>query len=177
MATNYRPLDFIEPGYRIGKDCSIWSRWRLKGNGMRHGTTSYLSDKWRKLKPTLTRNGYLRVMLKGKWYGIHRLMLMAFVGPCPPGQVCRHLDGNKTNNCLDNLRWGTRKEDGQDRVRLGTSARGERHGSAKLSDRKVKKILRLWQTEKYTQRRLACLFGITQPMIGYIVRRQCWTHL
>src|SRR5688500_4928598 len=36
---------------------------------------------------------------------IHRLVLMAFVGPCPAGMEGCHNDGNPLNNALDNLRW------------------------------------------------------------------------
>lgn len=63
-----------------------------------------------------------------KYYVVHlphgmvytyQLVLLAFVGPCPEGQECRHLDGNCQNNRLDNLKWGTRSENARDRVRHG----------------------------------------------------------
>jgi hypothetical protein len=51
---------------------------------------------------------------------VHRLVLAAFVGPCPDGMECRHLDGNPANNRIENLCWGTRAENNADRVRHGT---------------------------------------------------------
>ena len=34
---------------------------------------------------------------------VHRLVLEAFVGPCPKGQECRHIDGDPKNNKLQNF--------------------------------------------------------------------------
>jgi NUMOD4 motif/HNH endonuclease len=58
---------------------------------------------------------YLTVLLFkdiGTWSGrrcaVHNLVLTAFRGPQPPGQACRHLDGDNLNNALKNLVWGAR---------------------------------------------------------------------
>ena len=53
---------------------------------------------------------------------VHRLVLLAFVGPCPDGMVCCHNDGNKQNNHVSNLRWDTQASNIQDTVRHGTHA-------------------------------------------------------
>jgi hypothetical protein len=50
---------------------------------------------------------------------IHTLVLEAFVGPCPPGQMCCHWDDNPRNNHIANLRWGTHSENERDKVRNG----------------------------------------------------------
>lgn len=50
---------------------------------------------------------------------VHRLVLEAFVGPCPPEHECCHRNGDKGDNRLDNLYWGTRSENALDTVRLG----------------------------------------------------------
>lgn len=68
----------------------------------------------------------------GKVY-LHRLVCEAFNGPPMPGQVCRHLDGDKTNNDFTNLAWGTQAENVADQVRHGTTCSGERNGNAKLT--------------------------------------------
>jgi hypothetical protein len=54
---------------------------------------------------------------------IHRMVLEAFVGPCPEGMECRHLDGDRANNTLTNLCWGTHTENIRDRGRHGTAGR------------------------------------------------------
>lgn len=74
--------------------------------------------KGRKLK-----GGHHRVALYkdgvAKDYLVHRLVLMAFVGPCPDGMEALHWDDDKDNNNLSNLRWGTRSDNQYDRVRNG----------------------------------------------------------
>ena len=42
-----------------------------------------------------------------KPFRVHTLVLTAFVGPAPEGYCACHGDGDPTNNCLDNLRWGS----------------------------------------------------------------------
>lgn len=52
---------------------------------------------------------------------VHQLVLDAFVGPYPDGlDQVRHLDGDPTNNRLDNLRYGTAAENVADMLRHGT---------------------------------------------------------
>src|SRR4051812_26170742 len=51
--------------------------------------------------------GYFVVNLSRKPYLVHHLVLTAFDRPRPEGQEGRHLDGNRHNNALANLAWGT----------------------------------------------------------------------
>ena len=72
------------------------------------------------LKPLLASNGYFRVRLcnsgeESSQY-IHRVALRAFVGECPPGMECRHLNGINYDNRLENLRWGTHLDHMADRT-------------------------------------------------------------
>jgi hypothetical protein len=50
---------------------------------------------------------------------VHRIVLSAFVDPCPGGMEGCHNDGDKANNRLDNLRWDTRSANTRDKVRHG----------------------------------------------------------
>ena len=78
----------------------------------------------RVLKPDSKKSGYLYVNLSNKGRQkkryIHRLVLLAFVGPPLEGQEVLHSDGDATNNRLENLRWGTRNENMLDSVSHGT---------------------------------------------------------
>jgi len=51
---------------------------------------------------------------------VHRLVLAAFAGPCPPGKEGCHNDGNPLNNHISNLRWDTRRENNIDSIKHGT---------------------------------------------------------
>lgn len=61
-----------------------------------------------------TPNGYEQIKLyrdgKRKWFMVHRLVWEAFNGEIPNGLQIDHIDGNKTNNELSNLRCVTPKE-------------------------------------------------------------------
>lgn len=52
---------------------------------------------------------------------IHRLVLEAFVGPCPDGMECCHSDLDRSNEALSNLRWDTRSANTLDAVRHKTN--------------------------------------------------------
>lgn len=118
----------------------------------------------------------------------HRLVLMAFVGPPPKGKMCAHYDGTRTNNHVSNLRWATRKENGEDMVRHGRSAKGDRHNfrmypeivprgeahpSAKLCNSDIKAI----RKSKAKQRDLATKYGVDQALIWRIRKRLIWRHV
>lgn len=90
--------------------------------------------------------GYRKVYLRhgGKTYPklIHQLVLMAFVGPRPEGMMCRHLNGDPKDNRLENLKWGTNRENTQDRIEHGRMAgkRGLDHPRARLTVEQVLEI-------------------------------------
>jgi len=74
-----------------------------------------------KLKPE---RGYWRIQLnrngEGSYFFVHRLVLAAFVDPCPDGMETRHLNGDPADNRLENLQYGTKSENNLDRVKHGT---------------------------------------------------------
>lgn len=84
------------------------------------------------LAGTYSAKGYRQVRILDKYNvpmlcWIHRLVLETFIGPAPEGLQTRHLDGNPRNNRLDNLCWGTPKENQADRALHGTDNKGERN--------------------------------------------------
>lgn len=74
----------------------------------------YSSFRGRVIKTEIDRDGYpiqaMQVGGKQCQRRIHRLMLLTFVGPCPNGLEVLHIDDDKTNNDLSNLKYGTRSE-------------------------------------------------------------------
>ena len=152
------------PGYSITKDGRVWS---------------YKRNIW--LSLSNDKDGYLRVNLtqNGKAYysSVHRLVLMAYKGVCPKGMECRHLDNDRQNNDLNNLKWDTKKKNQGDRVKYGTDVIGENNPSAKLTEKDVRNIVTLYDVGLYSQRRIASEYGITQVNVGKIVRKDTWKHL
>ncbi len=130
------------PGYEVS-DLGRVRSWRLSGRGSRKRHSPLL----RKLIPNPRTGGYLYVMLsikgKVKLRQVHVMVLEAFVGLRPAGHETRHLKRDVTNNKLNNLVWGTPREQFEDQVRHGTDTRGERNGRAKLTNQQAKTIRRL----------------------------------
>ena len=64
------------------------------------------------LKPGPSNSGHLYVVLGHGEQGrpVHQLVMRAFVGQPPVGMEVRHLNGDPTDNRLENLRYGTRTE-------------------------------------------------------------------
>jgi len=58
-------------------------------------------------KPTQPNNGYYPCYIAGKTYKLHRLLAFVFKENDDPinNTMINHIDGNKLNNCLDNLEW------------------------------------------------------------------------
>lgn len=54
---------------------------------------------------------YPAICIKGKTYYIHRLLYSVFIGEIG-NKFVDHIDGNKSNNSLDNLRLATRSQNG-----------------------------------------------------------------
>ncbi len=112
-----------------------------------------------------------------KMSSVHKLVLEAFVGPRPEGMEGCHNDGNWKNNNLENLRWDTHKGNHQDRIRHGTSNRGEKHGNALCNEEMVIEIRRLYATGNHLMKELGEIFGLTENCIRQIVKGLTWKHV
>src|ERR1700738_11373 len=138
----------------------------------RRGVIRTVLKKMIKLTPSA--NGIVRISLwkhsRQSVHQVHALILKTFVGPCPPGQECRHLDGNSSNNDLSNLCWGTHKENEGDKRRHGTTNQGERNGSCRFSDATISELIRLYKTGRYSQVELSVMMGIHRSTICGILK-------
>ena len=82
--------------------------------------------KAKELRQNPDTSGYCQVTLcnhtKRRTVGVHILVLEAFVGPRPEGDIqARHYpDRDTTNNTLANLSWATRSVNSRDKIEHGT---------------------------------------------------------
>ena len=106
---------------------------------------------------------------------IHRLVLEAFVGPCPEGLECAHYDGDPSNNCVENLRWDSHAANCADRVRHGTEAIGERNPSAILTETDVLLIRK--NTCMLSALELARRHGVSKSSIFGVRSGRTWSHV
>jgi hypothetical protein len=117
--------------------------------------------------------GYLRAEFringKRERVFIHRLVLEAFVGPCPEGMECRHLDGDPTNNRLENLIWGTPRQNGFDRVRH-RFAGCRKSKKSSLTGELVRSIL----VDARPYKAIAKSYGVSQGTISELKNGKSW---
>lgn len=122
---NWLPIvDF--DGYEVSDDGRVRSLDRWVPAGPSGKSARFVTGRVLKLRLRPPR-GYPMVTLghSDKRY-VHRLVLEAFVGPCPDGMECLHRNDDPTDNRLCNLRWGTRAQNLADRVLNGNP---HNHGS------------------------------------------------
>ena len=108
---------------------------------------------------------------------VHRLVLEAFVGPCPPDMECCHNNGDKHDNWIENLRWDTRSANMLDAVEHDGHNCGEQYGRSKLTEEQVLEIRRLYAAGDHTQKQLSEKFGTDKSNVGQIIRRVTWRHI
>lgn len=129
---------------------------------------------------------YLRVRLRSdsgvyKNLRIHRLVLLAFVGP-PPSEkhVGAHIDGNSRNNWLMNLKWATPKENEKDKAVHGTKVFGTAIPNAKLNPAAVRRIRKLAVDNKLDPSdmlKLVSALGVSRHTIRDVLRGRTWSHV
>ena len=136
------------------------------------------------LKQQLDPQGRPTVVLclrgKRRTFRVSHLVASAFLPPkSSADQVLRHLNDDPADNRIENLAWGTRSDNAFDAIRNGKwhHAKGVSHGSAKLTEDRVREIRRLYATGNFTQRELARQFGVSTQTICMIVLRQTWKHI
>lgn len=117
--------------------------------------------------------GYVHLSKDGvaQNYRAHRLVLWAHVGLPPDASDGRHLDGDKSNNTLANLAWGSHADNIADNVRNGThrgAAAGQDHHNAKLSDDAVEAIFNQW-AQGMSQKNIAAFWSVSPSNISKIL--------
>lgn len=113
-----------------------------------------------------------------KTFTVHRLVMAAFVGPCPLGREVNHKNGVKTGNRVGNLEYVTGKENRRHaREVLGMSRKGENNPRAKLTEDAVREIRRHYRRGVVTQRQLASEHGVSPGAIAFALRNRTWSHV
>ncbi|KKN66688.1 hypothetical protein LCGC14_0468740 [marine sediment metagenome] len=141
-----------------------------------------ISPAGRLMKPGTDSKGYYFLGLwknkRPRWHRVHRLVLEAFAGPVPEdAPECCHNNGVRTDNCVENLRWGSRQNNVDDTVMHGTKVFGERVGGSVLTADVVVEIRKSYATKEWSQTELAARYGVTHRTITFVVRGETWKHV
>ena len=148
---------------------------------------SYSTGYKRQLKPEIMKKGYLRVKLYdigGETYQkvlIHRLVAAAYIGnPPSPKHMINHIDGNPSNNNVNNLEWVTSSENVQHAYDTKLidirNKSGEKHPMAKLSREEVEAIKRIANTGLVKQATIAAWFGVGRRTVQNIKYGKSWKY-
>ncbi|HFJ9368546.1 TPA: NUMOD4 motif-containing HNH endonuclease [Bacillus cereus] len=168
-------------------------QWKsLKGiveNGDKYAVSNYgevkNTNSGRILKSFKSNRGYKVIRLchesKTKKYLIHRLVALAFIPNLENKEQVNHKDGNKENNCIDNLEWMTRSENIQHAFDLGLKPlnEGEKHHKAKLTESDVRWIRGNYKMydDEFSVKALAERFDVTYFTMYMVIKNKTWKHV
>ena len=104
----WKPIENYNSLYEVNEKGEIRSLYHWNGHKYEKRKKPYI------LKQTNTTTGYKKVELakdgKKKSLRVHRLVATAFI-PNPMNKpYINHIDGNRINNCVENLEWCTQHE-------------------------------------------------------------------
>lgn len=116
---------------------------------------------------TITANG------KESTVFVHKLVLLAFVGPRPEGMEACHNNGDAIDNRPENLRWDTHLANNRDRLRHGTYLRGESHHMATVTEEAIRSV----RARGLGYREIAAELGVSISQAHRIFKGTSWAHV
>ena len=142
---------------------------------------SYKRGYWKRLKPYLGKNGYCYVNLSNEakvtHKYIHRLVAEAFLENPERKTVVNHIDGDKSNNNVENLEWVTFQENSKHAFDTGLVTFEGRHLGAAASSTPIIATDPITGERLYfkSQHEASRVLGMTVPHINKALRGSCLT--
>lgn len=172
-APEWRTVNEFEGKYEVSSSGGVRSLDRIVSGRCVRGVPR---------RPRFTNGGYLYVALivsrdVRRNYSVARLVASAFIENPEGLEQVNHIDGVKTNNCVENLEWCSRSYNMQHAFRNGLAKGriGAQNCKAKLSEEQAIKIKYLASTR--TDRALAGMFGVSIDVIYNLRTGRTWKHL
>jgi transposase len=143
--------------------------------------SDYKNQDKKVLKVFITKHGYHYVKLwindKTKAEFIHRLVARAYIENPEHKPEVNHTDGDKANNCVENLEWVTSQENKQHAITNGLAryAKGEESGVCKYTDLQIINTCELLVENKHTIEEISEITGVSVHTI-YGIRTKTVRH-
>lgn len=178
MIEEYRPVVGYEDLYEVSNLGNVRSKSRTINKIRSNGRSYRQVTKPKQLtiyNDTHTNSGYSQVWLqvqpKPRNVSVHRLVAEAFI-PNPNNlPVVNHKDGNKHNNCVDNLEWCTSSENRRHAIDTGLAVPNVEN-MLKVSREASKHPVRCVETgEEFDSCKAASLhFGVHDQHVDVMLR-------
>lgn len=174
MEEIWKDIKGFEGEYQISNQGRVKSLARQCGNYYKPETIRTLS---------LTRDGYPKIRLqvgdKDVTTRVHRLVAEAFLGPSD--LTVNHKDGNKQNNCVENLEYADRHEQLYHAYKLGLkkSLKDFNNPQSKLTRDQVLYIREHYikGDKTYGGSALGRRFGVTERVIALVASRRAYKEV
>lgn len=175
MTEQWKDIPGYEGAYQASTEGQVRSKDRTVVQRNRWGGSHIKMVPSQIIAPNRYHKGYASVVLydinhESKRYEVHRLIAETFIGPKPDGHHTHHINEDKTDNRVTNLRY----EKAGHHVAIHVS--GERCHSAQLTERQVIEIRVLLQSG-HTLTSLAEQFKMSKGAISHIKQGRSWKHL
>lgn len=135
----------------------------------------------RMLKPGLGSHGYFGISLgRRNHHLVHRLVAAAFLAPVSGLTQVNHINGDKTDNRLENLEWSNNSLNRLHAMKLGLYdgpplKQGMAQGNARLTDDQVRQI-RIRRGAGIPYAAIASEFGVSTTLAFYVCK-EGWKHV
>jgi hypothetical protein len=121
------------------------------------------------LSGSIHKDGYMFVTIRGKQHPKHRLIAEAFI-PNPNNKpFVNHKDGNKQNNCVENLEWCTQSENIIHAYEHNLQPTGLSTYKGKFSAEQRATIKKEWDDGTISKRELAKKYGVSHTCMCDII--------
>lgn len=168
-------LSLIKEGFfEIDENGCIWKTY--------DGRSANKRSKNIKRAEFIDDRGYLVIFIsinkKRYFCKAHRLVYAYFKNELVGEREINHIDGNKTNNNINNLELSNRSDNIKHAFKTGLIKlpKGSKNNFSKLTEIQVMEIRKL-RNENTTVKELSKMFNISKTNIIDIINRKLWKHI
>lgn len=172
----------ISKNYVLGRIAGFGDRYIITGTGAIFGSRRVPNGRGtRLLKTQISNSGYemVKLMAEGKCKActIHRLVALAFIPNPKNKQFVNHKDGNKLNNCVENLEWVSPSENLKHAYDNGLmSHKGENNSRSKLKNVDIP-VIRERIRNGEMLKTIAKDYNVHYSVISGIMYGKIWMHI